>query len=266
VVVLHFPGEAVHQIRKRMKKLRGLVRLVRPAMGDQYKPLNKQFRDIARRLSDLRDADVMLEAFDETIERCDMKRADDQLAPLRAALTAQRRHVVEQVGDIDELIEPVRSELVDARDQIERWALDETGFDAVADGLAKTYGRARDAMNEAYANPRPEAFHAWRKRTKYHWHHIRLLQPAWNEPLKARRQEIKTLSDLLGDDHDLAVLVQTLRAMGDRLDKNLIEQFAVEAAARRAGLQTEATPVGAKLFAEKPKRLVKRMQRYWTAW
>ena len=41
-------ASAVHDCRKRCKKLRGLVRLVRPALGKQYKAVNAALRDAAR--------------------------------------------------------------------------------------------------------------------------------------------------------------------------------------------------------------------------
>jgi CHAD domain-containing protein len=52
--------ETVHQLRKRCKKLRGLVRLVRPGFEDDRSE-NATFRDAARGLSALRDADVLIE-------------------------------------------------------------------------------------------------------------------------------------------------------------------------------------------------------------
>ena len=54
------PVTTVHQLRKRCKKVRGLVRLVRPgfkAYGDE----NAAFRDLSRGLADLRDAGALLE-------------------------------------------------------------------------------------------------------------------------------------------------------------------------------------------------------------
>jgi len=259
-------AEAVHQVRKRMKKLRGLVRLVRPALGEQYKPLNARFRDVAGRLGNLRDADVMLETFDRVVERSPVPQASDHYAALRAALTGRRRELHEQFGDIDAVIGAARDDLADAREQVADWSLDEIGYDAAAGGLKKTYKRARGAMDEALNDPTDEQLHEWRKRAKYHWHHVRLLEHVWDRPMKARRKAAKTLTDLLGDDHDLAVLTEALKEMADRFNDNRVDQFVDEATTRRAELRADALPVGAKLFAEKPKRLVVRIGQYWAVW
>ena len=46
----------VHQARKRFKQIRAILRLVRPALGDKYTMENVAYRDMGRKLSDLRDA------------------------------------------------------------------------------------------------------------------------------------------------------------------------------------------------------------------
>ena len=259
-------ADAVHQVRKRMKKLRGAIRLVRPALGGQYKRLNRRFRDTGQRLSRQRDADVMLEAFDATIAWTDEPHLGDRYAPIRAALDAHRDALLADAGDVDALAEQTADELGRERAAASRWSLDENGFDAIAGGLAKTYGRARNAMAAAWDEPNDEALHAWRKRVKYHRYHTRLLQRAWPKPMKARRRELKQLSDLLGDDHDLAVLGATAGRMTDRLAGDLVVGFTTVLSARRRRLQRDAWPLGARLFAEKPKHHVRRIGRYWAAW
>jgi len=46
--------ETIHQVRKRCKMLRGLIRLARPSMEKTYQIENNAFRDAARTLSDIR--------------------------------------------------------------------------------------------------------------------------------------------------------------------------------------------------------------------
>ncbi|HKN40971.1 MAG TPA: CHAD domain-containing protein [Acidimicrobiia bacterium] len=59
------PDEAAHDARKRAKKLRALLRLVRPELGDDvYRRENRALRDAARRLSPVRDAWVLVETLD----------------------------------------------------------------------------------------------------------------------------------------------------------------------------------------------------------
>jgi CHAD domain-containing protein len=119
-------------------------------------------------------------------------------------------------------------------------------------------------MAEAYEEPDFERFHEWRKRIKYHRYHTRLLRRIWVDPMKRRRAELKQLSDVIGYENDLAEFV----AMMD--DEEL---FAPEtraalrevATAKRAEFHRQGRPLGERLFAEPPDRLVDRFGAYWTA-
>src|SRR5215471_10492368 len=58
--------EAVHDARKRFKKLRAVLKLIRDAAPEKiYRKENACFRDTARPLSEVRDARVLVEALDE---------------------------------------------------------------------------------------------------------------------------------------------------------------------------------------------------------
>ena len=62
--------EAVHEARKDMKKLRALLRLVRGELGERvYSAENACFRDVARELAGVRDADVMLATLTDLEQR-----------------------------------------------------------------------------------------------------------------------------------------------------------------------------------------------------
>ena len=90
--------------------------------------------------------------------------------------------------------------------RVEAWPLDGADWETVLAGVARAYARGRDAFAVARATPEPELLHAWRKRAKDLWYHQRLLAPAWPDVLGAQAEAAHALSELLGDDHDLAVL------------------------------------------------------------
>src|SRR5690242_10876976 len=57
-------AEGLHEARKGIKRLRGVVRLLMPVMGARGKRENAALRDTGRLLSDFRDADAILETVD----------------------------------------------------------------------------------------------------------------------------------------------------------------------------------------------------------
>ena len=86
------------------------------------------------------------------------------------------------------------------------WPLERESFDAVCEGLERTYRRGRRDLREARAEPSVEALHEWRKRVKELWYHHTLLRELWPPVMAATGDEAHALADRLGDDHDLAVL------------------------------------------------------------
>jgi CHAD domain-containing protein len=151
------------------------------------------------------------------------------------------------------------------RDRLPSWPLDDLGFDDLAPGFRRAYRRGRKAMRALDHASSDEGFHEWRKRVKDHRYHLELLRDLWPAQMKARRGEVKALGELLGDEHDLTVLRATLSAERQRFGDGA--GLLLELASRRqAELRAAMFPRVSRLFAERPKAMVRRYARYWQAW
>jgi CHAD domain-containing protein len=242
------PEEAVHEARKDMKKLRAVLRLARGELGDDvYRRENDCFRDAGRRLSGVRDADVMLDT---------LKTVRGSYPALRSALRAHRREARAGEGP-DGVIEVLEA----ARDRVGEWPLEYDGFDALEGGLRRIYRRGRRAWRAVEEEPTTEDLHEWRKREKDLWYHLTLFREAWPELLTTTADEAHALSDRLGDDHDLAVLRDWTRE-----HVGPVAGFDDAVAERRLDLQRDALHVGRRLYAERPRAFVARVRGYWVAW
>ena len=228
--------EAVHQVRKRCKKIRGVLRLVRGSFADSYQQENTWFRDLARGLSGARDRQAVLTCFDKLCDYFSEDLETNAFAVVRHVL-AERRAEAHEGAELSQRVRETTMALQRARGRVAGWRLDDDGFAAVEQGLARTYRRARKALRASYRSPTPEHFHEWRKRLKYHWYHLRLLRQLWPAPMKGLAVEAKQLADLLGDDHDLAVLRATLANDCDALS----EREELDALTGLAARRTEST-------------------------
>ncbi len=258
--------EAIHQVRKRCKKLRGLVRLVRPELGKAYQRENARFRDIARNLAGMRDEQSMVEA----LERLLAPLEDSERAlydPVLDALRAKRDAVAASTRqDPESLLAEARQALEKARRATGRWRLSADGFQAMH-GFDKTYERGRAAARSAFETDNASDFHEWRKRVKYHSHHLQLLRPLWPRVNKAWLGESKTLADILGNDHDLALLDTLLESEADQLaELDTRQPLQTIIRKEQQQLRTKAWKIGQRLYAESPKALKKRWKRYWQSW
>jgi len=262
-------AEAVHQARKRFKKLRALLRLVRPVMSQQvFKAENRFFRDKARALASARDDQVMLDTLETLGAGGSEESVPEELAGLRDRLAARRDAHLQSGGeDLGDRMSEVAEALERYPDRIADWRIWAKGFEALAPGLERSYREGRKALKAVCKKPDQVRFHEWRKRVKDHWYHSRLLTGLWPEVMEARGVELSRLADLLGDEHDLAVFGQTLdtaakESLTPEAEKRLLRQVS----RRQKRLRRKALVLGRRVYAEKPKRLRQRWTAYWEAW
>ena len=256
-------AERIHQLRKRCKKLRGLVRLVRPGFDD-YKFENAAFREIAHRLSDVRDARALVETFDALKAQFDDQLYADAFASIRRHFESRAKKV-EAAPDLGARLGEAVEDLLAARERACTWVVDTEEAGTIAGGIKKTYGRGCDAMATARKSPTGETLHEWRKRAKYHWYHLRLLKRT-SPVAKAEVDPADELSELLGDHHDIHVMAQALDASEGIADADQMTAFRGLMRARQDRIEAEAFRIGQAVFAEPPKVAAHRLSTYWRVW
>ena len=257
------PGTAIHQVRKRCKKLRGVLRLFRGALPARtFKTENRRYRDAARLIGGARDADVAMGTLDALGARPDLCEAErESLRAARAALeeTAALEAPVRAVAG--DSAAALRAALAEGRAAAGALTLGADGHAAIAGGQSRTYRDGRARMAAAEGSGTAADLHEWRKRVKDHWYHMRLLEGMWPGPQHALAQELRDLSERLGEDHDLWLLGERIRGHGGDMDAAL-----ALIARRRDALQAAAFAQGARVHAEKPKAQARRMAALWAAW
>jgi CHAD domain-containing protein len=256
-------GKAVHEARKRTKRMRAAVRVSRDALGDEaYQRANRAFRITGRMLSGPRDAQVLIETLDALVERFGDELSKEAVAPLRARLVREHRRAIKSLKD-GGVVETVLMRLKNGRRRTPNWVLNGNGFAALSPGLARVYRRGRRAMRKAAKNPTSENLHEWRKRAKDFWHALELVYPAAPKRTTKLAKRAHRLSDLLGDDHDLAVLREYVTAHPEVLDKAVQATLLALIDKRRRVLQRDALSLGARLYRKRPKQFVRALERGW---
>ena len=254
-------GKLVHGLRRRCKKLRGLVRLIEPHFK-QWKQENRAFGDAADVLSGTRDAAVQVETFAHLLAfdarrdsgaRIDAEHGAALMQWLESGL-GQAPTAAERARLLAEFATLFAAAGKRARD----WSLSGRGFDQIGDGLERTYRRMRDGLASAEAAQTAEALHTWRKDCKYHWHHVSLLLPTAPDLLRSRKAAVDRLGEMLGDHHNLAVLDETLAT------HDAVATAREVIAERQAVLAFDALELGRQLTAEKPAKLRDRFAQYWS--
>lgn len=240
-------SEAVYALRKRCKKVRAVLRLARGPLEEAglYGPANAALRDIAAAFSGLRDADVALAVYDRetaAFARAATRRFDGRrFGPIRASMTRRRRALLSGDGtDLAGRLDEAHWLLLKFRLGIADWSFRADGFGALEPGLRIAYGRVLAAAADVERAGTVVARHEWRKRIKYHRNHLRILRKLAPGTLDARILALWRLGDLLGLDHDLAVV--RAQVGGDPAFARIgsRRRFAAILDRRRAAVQAEA--------------------------
>ena len=253
------PDEAVHQARKCFKRSRATIRLAREELGeDAFARENERYRDLGRKLSGVRDADVLIATLDGIASRSGREGA---FAGLRELLVADRDEKRARLLHSEEARADALERLGSAREAIGELPLDVQEPKELIAGFRRTYRDGRRAARQAGQTHSTEALHEWRKRVKDLWHQCQVLEQFWPKRMQSMAEQAHDLSDLLGEDHDLAVLAETAEQQAQSLtpDERRILDRGVRK--RRKTLQKAADEVGAKLYAERPRRLADRLEK-----
>jgi CHAD domain-containing protein len=252
----------VHDARKCLKRLRSLLALIRPGLPEPvFLSLTDRVRTIARGLAPARDAHALLDAIDKLDDDLDAG-GSTPIRSLRAWLH-RRRQAAERSLESNTASDALRG-LFALRPAMANLAVYPDAFQPVARGLRESYRSGRKAFAHAFASGSDEDFHEWRKTLQHHWRHMQLLTPCWPSELTARVEASRNLSQVLGDDHDIALLHQLVSAPTMVFASPQDTQaFLKRCRTRHKALRREAETRGARLFVERSRPFVERIEAYW---
>lgn len=260
-------GEAIHEARKHVRRMRALLRMIRGALGEQYAMEVETYRQAGQILSRYRDADVMVTSFDHLALLLEDKLDPELHARLGDYLRKRSGEVAAGGEGIDQAIRQVIDMMKGAFERPGSWQLDDCGSTMIGRELQRSYRRTRHGFNKAIDDRREIAYHDWRKESRVLRYQITAIEPCWPEFFRGYRKGLEHLADLLGESHDLSLLgpivLDASTIHGSEQDVGFLMD-AIEW--RQSVLRLEAEGLGRRLFAERPSSLGENFARYWKAW
>ena len=259
------PATRVHDVRKRFKEIRAVLRLVRDPLGDTFAIENRWFRDAGLELGTLRDAEALVEA--AVLLRSNVRSIFDKrlMTRVRRALSQRRDEAV--AADLDQRLSNIAEQLPVAKARLANITLPEDRFSTIGAGLQRTYARGRRGFLRSSIAPAVEEIHEWRKRVKDHWYHVQLLADVWPDIMKPYADVMASLSRILGDLHDLDVLNELATTQPSLFGSPRSAQRLLSIiGARRTALLNDALDLGGRVYAEQPAAWRQRVRGYWRSW
>ncbi len=240
-------ADQIHCSRVGLKRIRAALSLAKTDAPEVRRRLDRVFRDAGRGLSASRDAEVLVETFDKLTEKFDRELAAEPIAPVRKVLVSARKAARSN--------QPAAGAVAARLSARRRTVRELRSIEDIGPDMQNAYRRGRRGLRDAYKQRSNEAFHEWRKAVKRHSYQIELLESSLPEKWSGYREKLKDLARILGDDHNLAVLDQTLPRESAKF-RELIERWQKE-------LRAQAAALGESIFRDKPHKFRKRFDESW---
>lgn len=246
------PDDAdIHDIRVMMKKLRAVIRLVRPLLDEAV--YNREYlsgRETGRILSSWRETAVLrktVRALRKDNPGLFLKLWDNE--QIQSLL---RKHYSswEEAGVQARAVSEVRDQLARTKHRLRFISLNEPDYRMLLEELDRSYTTAAGAYLKCRNNPKPNLLHEFRKKSKtfmYQLVYFRHLNPS---ALKSVEKKLDTMTQNLGRCNDLAqIMAMTGYRYGSAGNSDVADELAIVIRDRQDGFLMKVWPIAYRLFA-----------------
>lgn len=279
-------GEAIHETRKALKRLRTLVRLLADELGTAAADREQLvLREAGRRIAGARDADVMVTTLEQLQSQKPRLARRRGVRRLHALLLSERDHATARLTADGRLRADVIADLRGVRRRITAFQPPPAaGLEGLEGPFKRLYrsGRRRKRRAASARSGRAVAMHRWRKRVKDLRYAAEAISrsdpgkgasativeatvaivPTRKRAGTRRRKSAITrlarradqLGEALGEEHDLFLLGERVReeSCGRGTRRRLLRAISH----RRKRLRRRALRDGERIYGRKPKRML----------
>lgn len=251
------PHRAIHEARKCFKRLRALYRLVAYDRQPFRSVENARLRDIARSLSQMRDASAFVETLVALVDTAMNDEERHALDVALASLIERRDRFTDNGGDAGERLSSAVRECDAAIEALDGLKLPHKTVPAAKrlnTGWKRSLTKARVALEACREPHDQEAFHELRKAAQAYWRHLALVKAVWPSAISAKRDLAKQVAFILGQEHDIAMLAALLDREPELVhDDQTLSHLLGLLIRRQQSLREESLKLADRLFADAPK-------------
>jgi CHAD domain-containing protein len=247
----------IHDTRRALKRARALLSLLRPMLsGEDHRFCKDRLIDAGRTLADLRDERVLQQTLHRAWRLAGLSPSSATLHSLGPAFG--------NAGSVPGDERRVACAGIAARNiSAARHCLDSTSLQSIRSSplgarLRKIYRRGRRQFRSLGPSSPASDFHEWRKQVKQYEHILQAPGSGLSGPLDDAARTAHALAARLGEDHDLAMLLDKLGKAGG--SKRPPARLVAAIADRRQALQRRALKIGATLYADPPREIERRLR------
>lgn len=258
---------AIHDARKKFKRLRSLYRLAAADIPAFRRSENKRIRDMARTLSTSRDATALVEVSRYLLDHAENNEERAALKRIGKVLAARRDAQAAEENPLEDTVAAAIATCGNALEALSRITFQdggEKGAKRIAKGWRKALEKAAAARKACADRTDAHLFHELRKRSQDYRFYLNMLQRLWPSAMHAKRAEVTRVVDLLGHHNDLALLTSLVDEQPHLLGKSEDVAYLLSAViTRQKILREEALTVAASAFRDDPKAESRTIRLLW---
>jgi CHAD domain-containing protein len=254
----------VFNLRKRVKNLRAFLKLLRKDFGEEFvKKNNFTLRDLNRRSTAIRNYSALFNV-------CEILKSERINSECSEALDLLQNRIqldfdeIKNNTDYKALFNYYQLQLEKYKEHLSHHEISSNRFSKVKYGLNKIYSEGHKNLLMSIENPDDKILHDFRKSTKDLFYSLRSLTPLWEPVLSGYTKEIKLLSDILGELHDLFELKLYIQSLID--NPNDFTSVIMFIESQSEVLLNQCIALGKKIYAESEDQFIERIKKYYTGY
>ena len=258
---------SIHEIRKSCKRIRAILRLIRDEIGySSYYRENVFYRDLGRKLSDIRSFNVLIET--TRILQTDLSNTipETEIEPLLEEFQLHRDKLLEMTLLDENLFGNISKQVQKAGKRIPDLVISHNDFRAFKGGLLRIYKQGKKYRDLARTQPSNHNLHDLRKRIKYLWYQMLILQPIFPAQLKAYAETLDKIGENLGNYHDFAELQTFLKDHADIIKDPVHTTLRESCEFKKASILNRTWNAIDTIYRDEPVEIAGRFNQYWTAY
>jgi CHAD domain-containing protein len=253
----------VHETRKHLKKARAALQMVADEIGrSRYKKQDHCFRDVARLISDVRDAEVRLQTVRE-LQEITRRTSQQTFRKTEELLLAELGHFMAAFAGWQKQAAPQLEKL---QGEIGDWPVENLDCKGIRCAAQRAYKAARHALVCAKSKPRPENFHEFRSEAKRLLYQLRILRPINPLVIGALIDDLDAVAEVFGRSHDLYFLGERLRCDGAQPPPRETRELVAVIEASEVELQDRGVDLAKRFFEERPRDFGHRLGTWLQQW
>jgi CHAD domain-containing protein len=258
------PHYYIHEVRTNIKKIRGLLRLLRHEIGENsYNEMNAYYRDLAMEVAPLRDDTSQI----ELLREIKLKLRNPAVTKALDKIISQHRRNRKTAFDLFKQsghAEDIKQMILGLQQMIHSLSFTGDPEFFILKSLQHVYKRARGAFETTEFLNDDEIYHYWRKQVKYLTYHLMLLNKAWQNSIRTYISDLSFLGSSLGKLHDLNLFHEAIKSKNIQIsDKNSRKKLMRYLYNRRWLLRKQVHALGEQCFIESSEAFSLRIFENW---